>query len=81
MTEDNLVIEQLRHIRRTLDAIQETLAEHGRRLTALDLGVASLRRDQAFDASVGAEQSARIDRINRRLDWIEHRLELTDEGR
>ena len=68
---DSLVLEQLRYIRFGVDALRETVADHGVRLSAIEehtgqelVQLAGLnRRMDVFDA--------RLARIERRLDLVE----------
>ena len=73
---DNLVLEHLRHMRGSLDALREDMRDVKQRLGALELGVAGLRRELAGLAEADAHLAARQDRTNDRLDRIERRLDL-----
>ncbi len=69
MTEaENLVLEHLRYLR-AMDGLREDMSEVKRRMTSLESQIALLHGDFAG-------QSARIDRIETRLEWIERRLDL-----
>jgi hypothetical protein len=67
----NLVLEQLRHIRGGVDALRETIADHGVRLSAIE-------------AHTGQELvqltalNRRMDRFDEPLSRIERRLELVE---
>ena len=74
----NLVLELLRAIRADTAAIRRTQAEHGHRLTRLELGQAATRRDQASDAEAAALASVRVDGLNERLERVEARLGLRE---
>ncbi len=80
MTEEpeNLTLRYLRRIDAKMDGLAETQQEHGHRLTRIETSLASMRRDQAYDAEATALSSARVDRISDRIGRIERRLDLTD---
>ena len=64
MVEDttNLVLEHLRAVRTNLRDVRDVLHEQGHRLTRIELGLASLRRDRLAD---------RVQRIERRLEIMD----------
>jgi hypothetical protein len=64
MAEDvnNLVLEHLRAIRSDLRDMRDTMAEHGQRLTRMEIGLAGLR----------------LDRLVEQVRRSEHRLDLAD---
>lgn len=65
MTEvENIVLEQLPHIRGAVDAVRDDIREIKQRLGLLENQYASM--------------SSRIDRIDGRIERIERRLELTE---
>jgi hypothetical protein len=63
------VLEHLRYIRAAVDGLREDAQDLKRRMTSLEMQVAQLHGDFAG-------QSARIDRVEIRLERIERRLEL-----
>jgi hypothetical protein len=67
----NLALEQLRALRSDVDEMPDDVREVKRRLTSLEVFVASLHGDFAG-------QSARIDWVELRLERIEHRLNSRD---
>jgi hypothetical protein len=75
---ENLVLEHLRAIRTEVGAVRETQIEHGHRLTRIELGQATVRRESSYDAEQAAEQSARMDRLSERVERVERRLEIQD---
>jgi hypothetical protein len=75
---ENLTLRYLRRLDSKMDSMTEILREHGYRLTRIEAGMASLRRDQASDAESVAFSSSRVDRLNERVDRIERRLELSE---
>jgi archaellum component FlaC len=68
---DNLVLEQLRHMRAPLDRMDDGIQDIKRRMTSLELQVSTLHGDFAG-------QSMRIDRIEERLGRIEKHLGLIE---
>jgi len=73
MTADisNIVLEQLRHIRKTVDRTAEDVRD-------LTLRVADLEHHQAYSAVTDARMQSSIDKVVERLDRIEIRLDLQD---
>ncbi len=73
MAEDvsNLVLEQLRHIRYGVDALRETVADHGVRLSAIE-------EHTGQELVQLAALNKRMDRFDERLSRIESRLDLVD---
>jgi hypothetical protein len=67
----NLVLEQLRHIRYGVDALRETIADHGVRLS-------SIEEHTGQELVQLAALNKRMDRFDERLSRIERRLELVD---
>jgi hypothetical protein len=66
---DNLILVYLRRMDEKLDRLVGGVADLGRRVTSLGTKVALLHGDFAA-------QSERIDRIELRLERIEHRLDI-----
>lgn len=73
MAEDtsNLVLEHLRHIRSQVDTMRHDMSDMKLRLVVIEGHVGSLVVGQAG-------HNSEIDRLKRRVDRIEQRLELTD---
>ena len=70
---ENLTLVYLRRLDEKMDRVIDGLLDLGRRVTSLELQVASLHGDFAG-------QSVRIDRIEQRLERIERRLDLVQVG-
>jgi hypothetical protein len=68
---DNLVLEQLRHIRATTDKSGHKLLELEQHLIELRLQVASLLREDAHIHGRLAEYEARFERIEKRLGILD----------
>jgi hypothetical protein len=71
MSQPNIVLEYLRRVDRKIDKIGEDVGELKTRMIALEGHMAS------FHVQVSGHGSE-IERINKRLDRIERRLELAD---
>lgn len=72
---DNLVLDHLRHILGRVDQIAEDLAELKQRKTALEGGVALVKREVAYGDETDARKQSALDRLRER---IERRLGLTE---
>lgn len=73
---DNLILVYLRRIDEKLDRARDDLQDVTRRLTAVELGLASVRREVAVLAEADAHLGARIDKVTERLDRIDRRLDI-----
>ena len=67
----SLVLEHLRYMRGKIDSIDNRLGRVEQRLSAVEGYLAQLVMSDAA-------QNAEIDRVNKRLDYIERRLELSN---
>jgi hypothetical protein len=74
----NLVLEILRGMRGSLDEMHGAMREVIQRLNRIEIGMASIRRDQGSDAEHVAHVEARLDSLATRVERIETRLELRD---
>jgi hypothetical protein len=72
----DVVLDHLCHIRGAVDGLREDAREIRGRLTAVELGLAAVRREIAVLAEADAHLSAQLDRFSDRLDRIERRLDL-----
>jgi hypothetical protein len=72
---DKLMLVYLRRLDTKMDQVIETLRDHGRRLTSLELGVAN---NAATAMGNHANQSLRADHFDERLSRIERRLDLAE---
>ncbi len=70
---DNLILIYLRRLDAKLESVVEILADHGRRLTALEIAVANLPGRKASHYS---NLALRVGRVEERLLRIERRLDL-----
>lgn len=72
---ESLVLEHLRAIRADLAEVRDTLRDHGRRLTSMEVAIGNLA---ATEMSHYANTAVRADKTDDRLDRIERRLELKE---
>jgi len=72
---ENIVLEHLRAIRGDLAEMRETLRDHGRRLTSMEVAIGNLA---ATEMNHYANIAFRADKTDDRLDRIERRLELRE---
>ncbi|QNN48042.1 hypothetical protein H9L17_07960 [Thermomonas brevis] len=72
----DLVLEHLRGIRSSVDALRTDVGEIKNRLLGVEQGIAVLHQDASNLRSIVAEQGVRLDRLNTRVERIEQRLEL-----
>jgi len=75
---DNLVLELLRAIRGDIGVLATDMRDVKHRLTALELGVAGMRRDTAVAYELIAGSNLRTDTLTDRVQRIERRLDLSD---
>ncbi len=75
---DNLVLEQLRHIRRTVDDTRADLADIKLRVTGLEASQGQMTSIMGHIQTQLAGQSLRMDRIDERIARIERRLDLVE---
>jgi hypothetical protein len=73
----HLLIEHLKAIRAENAVTKMTLDEIVMRLGRLEVGVASTHRQIAYGEETTAEHSIRFDRLVKRIERIEQRLELS----
>ena len=73
---EHIIIEHLRAIRTDIGLIKEDVREVKTRITHVEAGIASLKRDSAHQYDETAAANAKFDRITERIEKIEKRLEL-----
>ena len=74
---DSLLLEHLKRFQATLERVERKQDEMIRRVANLESSVASIMQHLANFSAADAAQQLSIDDINRRLDRIERRLELS----
>ena len=75
---ENLILEHLRSIRSDITGMRDDIREIKQRLSNLESGIGSLKRDTADLYTENAAQHLRYDRLADRIEKIEKRLELTN---
>ncbi|OYY78252.1 MAG: hypothetical protein B7Y43_07585 [Sphingomonas sp. 28-62-20] len=75
---ENLLLEHMKRFQASLDRMERRLDEMSARMTTLEGSVVSIMQHLTNLSAADAAQQISIDNINRRLDRIERRLELTN---
>lgn len=65
---DNLIIEHLRAMRADIASIKDDVREIKTRITHVEAGIASLKRDNAHQYDESAAANARFDRLAERIE-------------
>ena len=80
MTEnvESLLLEHMKRFQASLDRMERRLDEMTARMTTLEGSVVSIMQHLTNLSAADATQQISIDNVNRRLDRIEHRLELAN---
>ena len=76
MTNENIVLEHLRHIRAKVDQTADDVRDLKSRMSSLEESMVSVRYEVVHCAEVDARQQLSLDKIVQRLDRIERRLDL-----
>lgn len=78
---DNLIIEMLKGLRSEVKEFrsryEEDMDDLKSRMSSLETSMVSVRRDVNHSDEVDARQQVALDKIVKRIERIEHRLELT----
>ena len=72
------ILVYLRHLDAKMDQIMVLMQENREQLTAIKEGAANARRDWLVETEAAAIVSARLDRLEERVERIERRLGLID---
>ena len=75
---ENLVLEHLRHIRSRVDEIGAGMDDLKARMSALESAMVAVKREVVLGDETDARHQVSLDRIVKRLERIERRLELTE---
>ena len=73
---ESLVLEHLRHIRGKVDQISEDMGDLKARMSSLESSMVAVKREVNNGEDVDARQQISLDRIVRRIERIEARLEI-----
>lgn len=80
MTEpESLILVYLRRIDAKVDALSHRVEELTQRVSAVEIGLAAVRRDLGHLAEADARLQSSFDKLRQDVDRIPRRLELTDE--
>jgi len=74
---ENLILEHLRHIRGKVDHIASDIDDLKARMSSLDASMVLVKREVNQGEDVNARQQVSLDRLAKRIDRIEARLELS----
>jgi outer membrane murein-binding lipoprotein Lpp len=74
---ENLILEHLRHIRGKVDQIASDIDDLKARMSSLDASMVLVKREVNQGEDVNARQQVSLDRLAKRIDRIEARLELS----
>jgi hypothetical protein len=72
--------EQFARLHAKLNDMAQWQSETGARLTAIERHLAGVRRDAVLDAETTVNVQAQVSRLGDRIERIERRLDLVDEG-
>ena len=75
---ENLVLEHLRHIRARVDHIAEDMTDLKLRMSGLENAMVLVKREITHGDETDARQQTALDRLTARIDRIERRLDLND---
>jgi uncharacterized protein (UPF0335 family) len=80
MTENiqNLVAEQLLHIRGRVDRLAEDMGDLKRRMSSLENAMVLVKREVSAGDETSARQQVSLDRVFDRIERIERRLDLIE---
>lgn len=78
MTEnvESLILEHLRHMRAKIDGIADSMDDLKVRMSSLEGGMVSVKREVNHGEETDARLQVSLDRIMKRIERIENRLEL-----
>jgi predicted nuclease with TOPRIM domain len=76
---ENLVLVYLRRIDAKVDGLDRRIDDLTQRMSAVETGLASVRRDLGFLAEADARLQMSFDRLRDDVTRIERRLDLVDE--
>ena len=73
---ESLVLEHLRHIRGKVDQISEDIDDLKARMSSLESSMVTVKREVNNGEDVDARQQVSLDKILRRIERLEARLEI-----
>lgn len=72
----NLILEHLRHIRGKVDQIASDMDDLKARMSSLEASMVSVKREVNHGDEVDARHQVSLDKLSKRIERIETRLEL-----
>ena len=72
---ENLILEQLRHIRARVDQVADDMSDLKHRMSSLEHSMVAVKREVASGDETDARQQISIDKLVDRIERIERRLE------
>ena len=73
---ENVILENLRHIRGRVDRIAEDMTDVKLRLSGIDSAMVLVKREVTYGDETDARQQLSLDRLADRIERIERRLDL-----
>jgi outer membrane murein-binding lipoprotein Lpp len=74
---ESLVLEHLRHIRGKVDQIAGDMDDLKARMSSLEASMVTVKREVNHGDDVDARQQVSLDKLSKRIERIETRLELS----
>ena len=73
---ESLILEHLRHIRAKVDSTADNIDDLKVRMSSLESAMVSVKREVNHGEDVDARQQVSLDKLLKRIERIESRLEL-----
>ena len=73
---ESLILEHLRHIRAKVDSTADNIDDLKLRMSSLESAMVSVKREVNHGEDVDARQQVSLDKLLKRIERIESRLEL-----
>lgn len=73
---ESVILEHLRHMRGKIDGIADDMDDLKARMTSLESSMVGVKREVNHGDETDARQQVSLDKLVKRIEKIEHRLEL-----